>query len=164
VERDVTLLHAGDDARVVHLLRLCDVLLRVRLDVRTGGGVVEGQLLVDLLLDVVLGPHDDLGAEAARAPRQQEPEHRRAHAGGEDAEPGEDAAVEELTAREPQLLLLDGDVLDRGAGAGASPAGIERSLLRVSRLRRPVVDRRRPSARIATAARISSAGMAMIRT
>ena len=129
VQRDVPLLHARDDARVVHLLRLCDVLLRVRLDVRTGGGVVEGQLLVDLLLDVVLGPHDDLGAEAARAPRPQEPEHRRAHAGGEDAEPGEDPAVEELTAREPQLLLLDGDVLDRGAGAG----GLER----LARLLRP---------------------------
>jgi len=57
-----------------------------------------------------------------RAPRPEESEHRRAHPGGEDAEPGEDAAVEELTAREPQLLLLDGDVLDRRARAG----GLER--------------------------------------
>src|SRR5215216_6332675 len=129
VQRDVALLHAGDDARVVDGLRLVDVVLRVGRDVRAGGGVVEGQLLVELRLRVVLGPDDDLGAEAARAPRPEESEHRRAHSGGEDAEPGEDPAVEELPAREPQLLLLDGDVLDRSTRAD----GLER----LARLLRP---------------------------
>jgi hypothetical protein len=51
-----------------------------------------------------------------------------------------------------------------GAGTAASGGGCDRSRLRVSRLSLPVVERRRPSATIAIAARISSAGIAMIRT
>src|SRR5262249_9599161 len=72
-----------------------------------------GLLLVERLLGVVLGADDDLRAEAAGAAGPEEPQHRRAHAGGEDAEPGEDAPIEELAPGEADLLAVDGDVLDR---------------------------------------------------
>src|SRR5262249_60255415 len=118
VQRDVPLFHAGHDAGVVDLLGLRDVLFRVGLDVGARARVVEGDLLVERLLRVVLGADDDLRAEAASAARPEEPEHRRAHAGGEDAEPGENPPVEELPPREPDLLVFDGDVLDGCPGPG----------------------------------------------
>src|SRR3954451_21861506 len=94
VEGDVALGHPGQDAGLVpvDLLRLRQRVLRVRLDVHLGAGVVEGLLLVEGRLDVARAADGHLGAGAAGRRRPEEGEGGGAEAAHAEGEAGEHAA------------------------------------------------------------------------